>query len=104
MIAQGVLRGPGVASYRIYRLDQYGRIAGCGDDFPFSCDREALGHAQSMAEHYPGVEVWHGTRRVGRVSAAGGEEGQRPTSGRLRIGLCGRAEQKTGIRFLCFTL
>ncbi len=69
-----------MASYRIYRLDQYGRIAGGGDDFPFSCDREALGHAQSMAEHYPAVEVWQGTRRVGRVSAAGGEEGPRPTA------------------------
>jgi hypothetical protein len=65
--------------FRFYRLDQYGRIAGGGDDIAFSCDREALEHARSMAEHYPAVEVWQATRRVGRVSAAGTDERQKPT-------------------------
>ncbi len=75
----------GVTDYRVYRLNEHGRIAGAGDDIACSCDNEALSHAQQMAEHCPAVEVWQNTRCVGRVGAAGADVGARPGARRSAV-------------------
>ena len=53
--------------YRIYLLDNTGRIAS-GSDGEFNTDEEAYAAAQQTAIDAGVVEVWNGTRYVGRIA------------------------------------
>jgi hypothetical protein len=69
-----------MAYYRIYPLNQLGRIAGNGVDVICADDSEACRHARHMLADIGRAEVWSGARYVGEVA-----------SGRLkRIGSSGR--------------
>jgi hypothetical protein len=52
--------------YRIYDLDQRGRIIGASNR-PFADDQEAMAHAQGQLANHPGIEVWQTDRLVGRA-------------------------------------
>ncbi len=56
-----------MASYRIYLLDDNGRIA-YGRDADCDSDAEACSAACEMLKAGAKAEVWQSTRRVGRVS------------------------------------
>lgn len=50
-------------SYRIYGLDQQGRII-FADYVDCLGDGEAIAQGRRLLESYPGAEVWLGRRRV----------------------------------------
>ena len=56
--------------YRIFPLDQAGHV--CGRiELEFASDVEAFAHAtKAIGEATPEVEVWIGTKCIGRVSAS----------------------------------
>jgi hypothetical protein len=62
-----------MAEYRIYQLDRTARI--CSGEWA-ECvgDAEAEARARSYLGHWPVVEVWIGTRRVAKMTAAGAEQ------------------------------
>lgn len=52
--------------YRIYSMDRVGHIA-FAQDMECADDRDALRQGKEHAEPY-GVEVWRGSRLVGRIA------------------------------------
>lgn len=58
-----------MAYYRIYPLNQLGRIAGNGVDVICADDLEACRHARHMLADIGRTEVWSGTRYVGEVAS-----------------------------------
>lgn len=63
-------RGVAVASYRIYRVGDGGRLT-LGEQFHAGGDAEAVEHARPLlASGMPG-ELWCGGRLVGRFSKLG---------------------------------
>ena len=56
-----------MALYRIYRLDPAGHITAA---YPVECrsDDVALNVARGLWQWTAGVEVWEGSRRVGRLA------------------------------------
>jgi hypothetical protein len=53
--------------YRFYPLARGDRIAGPAELHELAGDVEAAGLAASLAERYGAVEIWAGSRLVGRV-------------------------------------
>jgi hypothetical protein len=53
-------------SYRIYGLAEDGRIRGASSR-QFVDDAEAIGHARSLLEIHPGVEIWQTDRLVRKL-------------------------------------
>ena len=59
-----------VTEYRIYRLDEQGRIIS-GHDAACASDEEARQRALASLCGSPHAEIWHGTRCLGQVSGPG---------------------------------
>ncbi len=53
-------------SYRIYGLAEDGRIRGASSQ-QFVDDAEAIGHARSLLDVHPGVEIWQTDRLVRKL-------------------------------------
>ena len=74
-----IFLGPCVTYYRLYRLNDAGRIFGV-DAGEFETDEQASRHALDLAGAIAGcaaIEIWDRARLAGRV-AAPGARGRRP--------------------------
>jgi hypothetical protein len=52
--------------YRLYSLSEEDHIAAC-TEISSETDRDATAQAAAALGHHVAIEVWQGTRRVGRV-------------------------------------
>jgi hypothetical protein len=69
-----------MAFYRMYFIDAAGRFVSA-DDGVFVNDADALAAAAAKLASYSAIEVWTGSRLVGKVSGETGEQPQGTTKG-----------------------
>ena len=63
----GVLRVPGMAHYRVYRVDERGHVFGPPQEFIADLHEEAMERAGQMVDGFA-VELWSGPVRVAQFA------------------------------------